>query len=83
MADGMESDAILAAIRKSAVEMIKSDPAKVTLAAAWEDFGADQFGVFGIVRNPERSCEIEIPSDDLFEMETVGDLVAFVENACK
>jgi acyl carrier protein len=78
-----DSQAILARIRQSAVELVEADPAKIVLEASWEECGLDRFDVFGIVRDLERAYDIEVPSDDLYEMETVGDLVAFVGKACK
>ena len=70
---------VLETIRSTLAVLTDVDPSKVVPAARWEDFGADRFDVFGVLRDVQEKFGIEIPDDDAFEMEKVGDLIEFVE----
>lgn len=45
-----------------------------------EDLGADSLDLFELVMAFEEAFEIEIPSEDLEEIKTVGDVVSYVES---
>ena len=73
-----ESNEVLATIRRITAALIDVDPVRIVPAAKWADFGADRFDFMGVLRNVQKHYSIEIPDDDAFEMETVGQLIAFV-----
>ena len=45
-----------------------------------DDLGADSLDLFELVMNLEEEYSIEIPSDDLLTLATVGDVVAYLKN---
>ena len=45
-----------------------------------DDLGADSLDLFELVMAFEEAFEIEIPSEDLEEIKTVGDVVSYVES---
>ena len=45
-----------------------------------DDLGADSLDLFELVMAFEEAFEIEIPSEDLEEIKTVGDVVYYVES---
>lgn len=72
---------VLECIRGTLAVLTNVDLAQVVPDARWEDFGADQFDFFAVLRDVQKRYEIEIPDDDAFEMDKVGDLIRFVEAA--
>lgn len=45
-----------------------------------EDLGADSLDLFELVMALEEEYEIEIPSEDLNELKTVGDVINYLKN---
>lgn len=45
-----------------------------------DDLGADSLDLFELVMNLEEEYSIEIPSEDLMTMNTVGDVVEYLKN---
>ncbi|BCJ97783.1 acyl carrier protein [Anaerocolumna chitinilytica] len=45
-----------------------------------EDLGADSLELFELIMAVEEEYDIEIPSEDLNTMETVGDLITYLKN---
>ncbi len=45
-----------------------------------DDLGADSLDLFELVMNLEEEYSIEIPSEDLLTMNTVGDVVEYLKN---
>ena len=45
-----------------------------------EDLGADSLDAIDIVMSVEDEFQIEVPDEAIEKMESVGDIVAFVEN---
>ena len=45
-----------------------------------DDLGADSLDLFEMVMSLEESCGVEIPTEDLEEMKTVGDVVKYLED---
>ena len=70
---------VLDCIRGTLALLIGVDRAHVVPDARWQDFGADRFDFFAVLRDVQKRYGIEIPDDDAFEMEKVGDLIKFVE----
>ncbi|MDD7740602.1 MAG: acyl carrier protein [Fusicatenibacter sp.] len=48
-----------------------------------EDLGADSLDLFEMVMSLEESCGVEIPTEDLEQMVTVGDVAAYLEEHSK
>lgn len=44
-----------------------------------EDLGADSLDLFEMVMSLEEKFEVEIPSEELEKMVTVGDVLAYIE----
>ena len=48
-----------------------------------EDLGADSLDLFEMVMAFEEAFEVEIPSEDLEQITTVGDVVKYIESQVK
>jgi acyl carrier protein len=79
----MDQSEVLKDIRSITAEIIEVDQNRIVPEAKWEDFGADRYDFMGILSGVEKRYGIEIPSDDAYDMETVGELMSFVEAARK
>ena len=67
-------------VREIIVEQLSADPDAVTLEARFkEDLDADSLDLFEMVMAAEEECGIEIPSEDLEGIVTVGDFVKYLE----
>ena len=56
------------------------DPAEVTETASFkEDLGADSLDLFELVMAMEEKYDVEIPSEDLEQLVTVGDAIKYIE----
>ena len=56
------------------------DPAEVTeTASIKEDLGADSLDLFELVMAMEEKYDVEIPSEDLEQLVTVGDAIKYIE----
>ena len=54
---------------------------EVTLEASFkEDLDADSLDLFELVMALEEEYDVEIPSDDLAELNTVGDLINYLKD---
>ena len=54
---------------------------EVTLEASFkEDLDADSFDLFELVMALEEEYDVEIPSDDLAELNTVGDVINYLKD---
>ena len=49
-------------------------------ASFTDDLGADSLDLFEMVMSLEESCGVEIPTEDLEQMKTVGDVVKYLED---
>ena len=55
--------------------------AEVTLEASFkEDLDADSLDLFELVMALEEEYDVEIPSDDLAELNTVGDVINYLKD---
>ena len=73
-------------IREKVVEMIvkqlKLDPAKVTdEARVVEDLGADSANLMIMMMDLEDAFDIQVEDSAIITLKTVGDIVAYIENA--
>ena len=54
---------------------------EVTLEASFkEDLDADSLDLFELVKALEEEYDVEIPSDDLAELNTVGDVINYLKD---
>ena len=54
---------------------------EVTLEASFkEDLDADSLDLFELVMALEEEYDVEIPSDDLAELDTVGDVINYLKD---
>lgn len=62
------------------VEKLDVDAASVTAETSFkEDLEIDSLDLFDLVMNVEEAFGVEIPSEDLENIKTVGDMVAYLE----
>lgn len=78
MTDSPQGRAILEIIREIAGDLTRIDTTLVVPEARWENVLPDRFDFYGLLSDTQKRFGIEIPDDDAFEMETFGDLIAFV-----
>ncbi len=70
---------------KENVKKIIADTLDVALetvldeASIMDDLGADSIAVMEIVMELEETLGVEVPTDDILELKTVGDIVAYIE----
>ncbi len=57
------------------------DEGSITLDTSFkDDLGADSLDIFELVMALEEEYDMEIPADDLSEMNTVGDVVNYLKS---
>ena len=68
-------------IKKIVAENLNVEEESVTLEASFkEDLKADSLDLFEMVMALEEEFDMEIPSEDLEQLETVQDVVNYIEN---
>ena len=68
-------------IRDLIVEEVGVDADQVTMEASFKnDLNIDSLDLFEMVMALEEEFAVEIPSEDLEKMDTVGDIVAYIES---
>lgn len=68
-------------LKELIVEELNIDEASVTPETTFkEDLGVDSLDLFELVMSLEEKFGIEIPSEDLENLLTVGDVVKYVED---
>ena len=61
-------------------EVLNVDPEEITMDTTFvDDLGADSLDLFERVMSLEDTCGVEIPTDDLETMVTVGDVAEYLE----
>ena len=71
---------MLKRIQEMIVEALGVEEAKVTEGASFkEDLGADSLDLFELVMALEDESGVEIPTEELEKMVTVGDVVKYIE----
>ncbi len=71
---------MLEKIQEMIVDALGVDAAKVTETASFkEDLGADSLDLFELVMALEDEYGVEIPTEELEKMVTVGDVVKYIE----
>ena len=67
--------------KETVAEALRADINTITEETSFkEDLGADSLDLFEMVMSLEESCGVEIPTEDLEEMKTVGDVVKYLED---
>ena len=71
---------MLKRIQEMIVEALGVEEAKVTEGASFkEDLGSDSLDLFELVMALEDEYGVEIPTEELEKMVTVGDVVKYIE----
>ena len=71
---------MLEKMKEMIAEQLGVDADSVTEASSFkEDLGADSLDLFEMVMAFEEEFEVEIPSEDLEQINTIGDVVKYLE----
>ena len=71
---------MLEKVKSIVAESLNADAAELTEATSFkDDLGADSLDLFEMVMAFEEEFEVEIPSEDLEQITTVGDVVKYLE----
>lgn len=75
-----EKKTMLEKIKEIVAESLNADAAELTEATSFkDDLGADSLDLFEMVMAFEEEFEVEIPSEDLEQIATIGDVVKYLE----
>ncbi len=72
---------MLEKVKETVAEALGADIDTITEETSFkDDLGADSLDLFEMVMSLEESCGVEIPTEELEEMKTVGDVVKYLED---
>ena len=72
---------MLEKVKETVAEPLGADINTITEETSFkDDLGADSLDLFEMVMSLEESCGVEIPTEDLEQMKTVGDVVKYLED---
>lgn len=72
---------MLEKVKETVAEALGADIDTITAETSFkEDLGADSLDLFEMVMAFEEAFEVEIPSEDLEQITTVGDVVKYIES---
>lgn len=86
MPDGMvnsrkENKIMLEKVKEIVAESLNVEESTLSETTSFkEDLGADSLDLFEMVMVFEEAFEVEIPSEDLEQITTVGDVVKYIES---
>lgn len=86
MPDGMvnsrkENRIMLEKVKEIVAESLNVEESTLSETTSFkEDLGADSLDLFEMVMAFEEAFEVEIPSEDLEQITTVGDVVKYIES---
>ena len=86
MPDGMvnsrkENKIMLEKVKEIVAESLNVEESTLSETTSFkEDLGADSLDLFEMVMSFEEAFEVEIPSEDLEQITTVGDVVKYIES---
>ena len=86
MPDGMvnsrkENKVMLEKVKEIVAESLNVEESTLSETTSFkEDLGADSLDLFEMVMAFEEAFEVEIPSEDLEQITTVGDVVKYIES---
>ena len=66
-------------VKEIIVDELGVEEASVTIESTLEDLGADSLDLFELVMALEDEYSVEIPSEDLEKLATVGDVVDYLK----
>lgn len=71
---------MLEKIKEIVADSLGADVADLTEATSFkEDLGADSLDLFEMVMAFEEAFDVEIPSEDLEQIATIGDVIGYLE----
>ena len=63
------------------VEQLECNPEDITMESLLvDDLGADSLDAIDIVMSVEDTCKVEVPDEIIEKIETVGDIVNYIED---
>ena len=72
---------MLEKMKEIIAEQLSVDESEIALETSFkDDLGADSLDVFELVMALEEEYDVEIPSDDLTELNTVEDVINYLKN---
>ena len=72
---------MLEKMKELIADQLNVDPSEVVESATFEgDLGADSLDLFELVMAFEEAYNVEIPSEDLEKLETVGDVMDYIRD---
>lgn len=72
---------MLETIKKLTAENLGVEQDSITEASSFKnDLGADSLDLFELVMALEEEFGVEIPTEDLEKIDTVGDVIAYIES---
>ena len=72
---------MLEKMKEIIAEQLSVNESEVTLEASFkDDLGADSLDLFELVMALEEDYDVEIPSDDLAELNTVEDVINYLKD---
>ena len=66
-------------IKELIVESLGIEEDQVTMEASFKDLKVDSLDLFEMVMSLEDEFDVEIPTEELEKMETVGDVVEYIK----
>ena len=75
-----ENKIMLEKVKEIVAEGLDVNAADLTEETTFESLGADSLDLFEMVMAFEEAFEVEIPSEDLEQITTVGDVVKYIES---
>ena len=71
-------------VKKIVVEHLGVEPEKVTEEASFiDDLGADSLDIVELVMAFEEEFSVEVPDEDAEKLQTVGDVIKYIEERAK
>lgn len=75
---------ILEKVKKVIVDQLGVEEEEIKIESKLvEDLGVDSLEIFEIVMSLEEEFEIQIPNEDIEDIKTVGEVVAYIEKKQK
>ena len=72
---------MLEKVKEIVADSLGAEISTLTEASSFkDDLGADSLDLFEVVMAFEEEFDVEIPSEDLENIDTVGDLINYIEN---
>lgn len=66
-------------VKKIVADILEVELESVTEdASIIDDLGADSIAVMEIVMELEEELDVEVPTDDILELKTVGDIIEYI-----